>query len=336
MQRQLSLDILVDDEERRRSLCDDVRAGLSSPKKYIPPAWFYDEAGSRLFDEITRLPEYYPTRAERAILTRHASDIAAATRADTLVEIGSGTSDKTRLLLDAMAAAGHLERIILFDISREVLADAAEHLNLLYDVDVHAVVGDFRHHLGNVPAVGRQLWAFLGGTIGNLLPAGRRQLLECCRRQMGRDGRLLLGTDLVKDVGRLLAAYDDASGITAAFDRNVLAVINRELHASFDPELFDHRAVWDADERWIEMRLRARRPHTVVVEDLDLVVSFRAGEEILTEISAKFTPSQVAGELVGAGLAPRAVWYDDDDDFQLTLARPLPLVQGDLGPRPES
>lgn len=322
MRRQLSLDVLVGAEERRRALCDDVRAGLGGPEKHIPPAWFYDDAGSRLFDEITRLAEYYPTRAERSILASRAADVATATRADTLVEIGSGTSDKTRLLLDAMAAAGNLERIVLFDISHEVLADAAETLGRRYDVDVHAVVGDFRHHLGSIPAGGRQLWAFLGGTIGNLLPTARRRFLDRVRRQMGRDAHLLLGTDLVKDVGRLLAAYDDAAGVTAAFNRNVLAVVNRELHAGFDPATFEHRVRWDPEERWIEMRLRAARAHTVVVADLDLVVDFRAGEEILTEISAKFTPSQVAAELAAAGLATRAVWRDHAGDFQLTLARP--------------
>ncbi|MHB1487858.1 MAG: L-histidine N(alpha)-methyltransferase [Acidimicrobiales bacterium] len=324
MQRQLSLDILVRPEDRRRALSHDVRHGLSGTHKQIPPTWFYDEIGSRLFDEITRLPEYYPTRAERAILAERAADIAAATGADTLVEIGSGTSEKTWLLLDAMAEAGTLRRVVLFDISQEVLVGAAEALGRRYDVDVHAVVGDLRCHLSSVPRGGRQLWAFLGGTIGNLVPRERVRLLSVFWEQLGPGGHLLLGTDLVKETGRLVAAYDDAAGVTAAFNRNVLAVINRELHATFDPRLFDHRAAWSAEHAWVEMRLRSRLAHTVTIGDLDLEVHFAEREEILTEISAKFTPRKLADELASANLVTCAAWQDAGGDFQLTLTGPQP------------
>ncbi len=321
MQRELTLEVLVDAEDRRRALRRDARAGLTGAAKELPPTWFYDETGSRLFEEITRLPEYYQCRAERAILTEAAPQIAAASGADTLVEIGSGTSEKTRLVLDALVAQGTLERVVLFDISREVLVEAADELGQRYDVDVHAVVGDFRQHLGHVPRGGRQLWAFLGGTIGNLVPPDRHELLSCIRDGVGRNGHLLLGTDLEKDRARLVAAYDDAAGVTAAFNRNVLSVVNHELGADFDPALFDHRAVWNEREGWIEMRLRARRGHTVTVGDLGVSVEFDAGEEILTEISAKFTPSGLARELAAAGLRSEHAWSDGSGDFLLTLAR---------------
>jgi len=324
VQRQLSLDVLVRPEDRRRALSHDVRHGLSGTHKQIPPTWFYDEIGSRLFDDITRLPEYYPTRAERAILADRVADIAAATGADTLVEIGSGTSEKTRLLLDAMAAAGTLRQVILFDISQEVLIGAAEALGRRYDIDVRAIVGDFRYHLSSVPPGGRQLWAFLGGTVGNLVPAERVRLLSAFWKQLGPGDHLLLGIDLVKDADRLVAAYDDAAGVTAAFNRNVLAVINRELHATFDPRLFDHRATWNAERAWVEMRLRARLAHTVTISDLDLEVHFTAREEILTEISAKFTPRRLTDELASAKLVTCAAWRDTGGDFQLTLAGPQP------------
>lgn len=320
LQRQLTLDVLVDPEDRRRELRLDVESGLTGADKHLAPTWFYDETGSRLFEEITRLPEYYPSRAERSILSRAAQEIAAVSGADTFVEIGSGTSEKTRLLLDALVTAGTLERVVLLDISTEVLAEAAEDIGRRYDVDVHAVVGDFRRHVGCLPRGGRQLWAFLGGTIGNLIPSERDELLSRIRRGLGSDGHLLLGTDLEKDHGRLVAAYDDAAGVTAAFNRNVLSVINRELDADFDPTLFEHRALWNEGERWIEMRLRAREAHSVRVGDLGLVIDFENAEEILTEVSAKFTPGRLARELADVGLSPRDAWRDERGDFLLTLA----------------
>ena len=284
--------------------------------------WFYDEAGSKLFDRITRLPEYYLTRAESSILRAHAGDMTRLAQADTLVEIGSGTSEKTLLLLDSMARSGRLRTIALLDISEEVLRDAAAGLSARYGVDVHAVVGDFRAEIGKVGRSGRQLWAFLGSTIGNFNPRERRRLLSDFRAAMGPDDRLLLGTDLIKPPARLIAAYDDAEGVTAAFNRNVLNVLDRDLGATFDPESFDHRAIWNAEQSWIEMRLVSRRDQTVQIQELALSVHFDAGEEILTEISSKFDPERLPSELGGAGLGVEATWQDPAGDFMLTLARP--------------
>jgi L-histidine N-alpha-methyltransferase len=320
MQRQLTLDVLVRPEDRRAALRRDVQAGLTAPTKHLPPNWFYDETGSRLFDAITRLPEYYLTRTERGLLAAHASDVAGLSGADTLVELGSGTSEKTRLLLDALAAAGTLGRITLLDISEEILRQAAAVLSAEYGVDVHAIVGDFRTHVCAVPPTGeRRLWAFLGSTIGNFDVEQRQSLFADLRASMRPGDRLLLGTDLVKDVDRLVAAYDDAAGVTAEFNRNVLRVLDRELNANFEPDLFEHRAVWNDAERHVEMWLVARCTHTVRVGDLDLAIEFDAGEHILTETSAKFTPAQIDEELAVAGFDGTHTWRDSPGDYQLTL-----------------
>jgi L-histidine N-alpha-methyltransferase len=299
----------------------DARAGLTASPKVLPPKWFYDEEGCRLFDEITQLPEYYPTRTERAILAARAGDIAASTSADTLVELGSGTSEKTRLLLDALSAQGSLRRFVPFDVSEPTLRDAAAAIELEYPgVEVHAVVGDFERHLDRLPAGGTRLVAFLGSTIGNLDPAGRARFYRSLAAGLGPDDALLLGTDLVKDTERLEAAYDDAAGVTAAFNRNVLAVLNRELGADFVPERFAHVAKWDPGEEWIEMRLRSQATQTVRVDELDLDVEFADGEEMRTEISAKFRRQRVEAELATAGLALTAWWTDPAGDFALSLS----------------
>jgi L-histidine N-alpha-methyltransferase len=299
----------------------DARAGLTASPKVLPPKWFYDEEGCRLFDEITQLPEYYPTRTERAILAARAGDIAASTSADTLVELGSGTSEKTRLLLDALSAQGSLRRFVPFDVSEPTLRDAAAAIELEYPgVEVHAVVGDFERHLDRLPAGGTRLVAFLGSTIGNLDPAGRARFYRSLAAGLGPDEALLLGTDLVKDTERLEAAYDDAAGVTAAFNRNVLAVLNRELGADFVPERFAHVAKWDPGEEWIEMRLRSQATQTVRVDELDLDVEFADGEEMRTEISAKFRRQRVEAELATAGLALTAWWTDPAGDFALSLS----------------
>jgi L-histidine Nalpha-methyltransferase len=322
VERQLTIDVLVTAADRHAALCLDVRAGLTASPKFLPPVWFYDEAGSILFDEITRLPEYYLTRSESSILSGHAAEIAQITGVDTLVEIGSGTSEKTRLLLDAMAARGSLTRIVLLDISEEVLREAAAALSSRYQVDVHAVVDDFRDGLLKLPAQGRRLWAFLGSTIGNFPPDDRSSLLADFGTAMGPDDYFLLGTDLVKAPRRLVAAYDDAEGITAAFNRNVLLVLNRELAASFDPDEFDHLAVWNSDHSWIEMRLRSRTRQVVEIRELALTVELDEGEEILTEISCKFEPDQLRSELMAAGLCPVRSWFDEGGDFLVSLAEP--------------
>jgi L-histidine N-alpha-methyltransferase len=318
----LTIDVFLAPEDRRAALAEDARAGLTESPKRLPPVWFYDERGSQLFDEITRLPEYYLTSAERSILSAHAREIASAARADTLVELGSGTSEKTRLLLDAMSRQGDLRRFVPFDVSEETLRAAAEDIRTVYGIEVTAVVGDFHRHLGAIPRRGRRLVAFLGSTIGNLTPSQRRRFLFDLDVNMTVGDHVLLGTDLIKDPSRLVAAYDDSTGITAQFNRNVLVVLNNELEADFEPDEFDHVAVWNEQDSWMEMRLRSRRAQTVLLRKLDLKVDFAAGEDLLTEISAKFTEEQVERELWDSGFVVAQRWKDSREDFLLTLARP--------------
>ncbi|MFJ5136724.1 L-histidine N(alpha)-methyltransferase [Streptomyces sp. NPDC088707] len=297
----------------------DVLHGLNRSPKELPPKWFYDARGSELFEEITRLPEYYPTRAEREILKERAPDIAAATGARTLVELGSGSSEKTRFLIDALLPG--LEGYVPVDVSESALTGAAE--SLLAErpgLHVHALVADFTRGLALPGTPGPRLVAFLGGTIGNLLPGERRTFLRSVRAMLTPGDALLLGTDLVKDESTLVAAYDDSSGVTAAFNKNVLAVIDRELGADFDPDAFDHVAVWDREREWIEMRLRARRALTVKIPELDLVVPFAAGEEMRTEVSAKFRQAGVRAELAEADLDLDRWWTDSEGRFALSLA----------------
>ena len=317
----VQVDVHLTDDEIDAALAADVRAGLTATPKELPPKWFYDDRGSDLFDQITRLPEYYPTRAERSILDAHAGDIAAATGADTLVELGSGTSEKTRVLLDSLARAGTLGRFVPFDVSEQTLRDAATSVAAEYGVPVHAVVGDFEHHLDRIPAGGRRVVAFLGGTIGNFLPDARTRFLRAIADGLGPDDSLLLGTDLVKDRGRLVAAYDDAAGVTAAFNKNVLLVVNQRLDADFDPDRFEHVARFDEQHEWIEMRLRTPEATHVCVGALDLAVEFAAGEEMRTEISAKFTRARVEQVMGEAGLRLEHWWTDPAGDFALSLSR---------------
>jgi L-histidine N-alpha-methyltransferase len=310
-------------DDAAAALRADARAGLTATPKSLPPRWFYDERGSELFDEITRLPEYYPTRAERAVLTARAGEIAVVSGADVLVELGSGTSEKTRLLLTALHRAGTLRRFVPCDVDPSVLRAAGAAITAEYpEVEVEAVVGDFTRHLGELPRSGRRLVAFLGSTIGNLEPGPRAAFLAELAGTLRPGDAFLLGTDLVKDPARLVRAYDDAAGVTAAFNRNVLAVINRELDASFDLDAFEHVALWDAEQEWIEMRLRSRTDQVVRVAGLDLDVAFAAGEEMRTEVSAKFRREGVAAELAAAGLSLTRWWTDPDGDFGVSLSVP--------------
>jgi L-histidine N-alpha-methyltransferase len=290
----------------------------------MPPVWFYDDRGCDLYEAITRTPEYYPFRTEQALLERAAGEIADAAGASVLVELGSGNSQKTRLLLDAMAAApAGLTGYVPFDVAEATMRAAARELADDLGIGVHAVVGDFHEHLDGIPAVGgARLVAFLGSTIGNFGPDQRARFLAEVAGLLAPADRFLLATDLVKPAERLVAAYDDAAGVTAAFNLNLLAVLNRELGADFDLDGFEHRAVWDADDRWIEMRLRATRGMTVKLPEIDLVVEFAAGEQMRTEISTKFTDDQVRDELATAGLAVTDRWTDPAGDYLLTLARP--------------
>lgn len=313
---------LISDDDITRALRDDVRAGLTGSPKVLPPRWFYDARGSELFEEITRLPEYYPTRAERAILTERATEIAAVTRAKTLVELGSGSSDKTRLLLDALSRIGELGAFVPLDVSASALEQSTVDIATAYPgISVRGVVGDFTRHLSALPAGGKRLVAFLGGTIGNLVPTERAAFLHAVRAELDPGEWLLIGTDLVKSPHVLVPAYDDAAGVTADFNRNVLRVINRELGADFDPDGFQHVAVWDARNEWIEMRLRASRPYRVTVRALDLAVDFADGEEMRTEISAKFHPDGVNAELSAAGFTATHRWSDSYGRFLVTLAQ---------------
>ncbi|GAA3570348.1 L-histidine N(alpha)-methyltransferase [Amycolatopsis ultiminotia] len=300
----------------------DVRTGLTAEQKWLPPKWFYDAEGSELFEKITAVPEYYPTRSEREVLAARAAEVAARTDAHTLVELGSGSSEKTRLLLDALTAHGTLETFVPMDVSESALAEATAAISADYPkLEVRGVVGDFTRHLRLLPGTAPRVVAFLGGTIGNFLPAERAAFLRSVREVLAAGEWLLLGTDLVKDRETLERAYDDAAGVTAAFNRNVLRVINAQLGADFDPDGFDHVARWDAGHEWIEMRLRAQRDTTVRIPGAGLVVEFAEGEHIRTEVSAKFRPAGVTAELATAGFAVERQWTDSQQRFGVSLAR---------------
>jgi len=316
------IDVRLTSDDRRKMLLEDARAGLAASPKAISPVWFYDEHGSALFDQITRLPEYYPTRAERALLERHGDEIAAAAGAETLVELGSGTSDKTETLLDAMQRHGSLRRYAPLDVDEITLRDAAVRLVGRYPaLEVRGVVGDFRRHLQGGDGDGRRLVAFLGGTIGNLLPPDRARFLFDVDAALDHRDRFLLGVDLVKDPDRLVLAYDDPAGVTAEFNRNALRVLGRTLGAFIDPNAFDHVARWDQDEQRIEMTLRARHPVVVSLPAIHATVEFSEGEELRTEVSAKFTPDGIAEELHRAGLLVDRSW-EHELGYLLILARP--------------
>jgi L-histidine N-alpha-methyltransferase len=318
--------VLLSPEDLLEALQADVRDGLSAEvgRRTLPPKWFYDEHGSNLFDQITRLPEYYPTRRERSVLADRATSIMSQGRISTLIELGSGTSDKTRLLLDAGLTAGGLQRFVPFDVSEETLRTAAAALAVRYpSLSVEAIVGDFERHLPALSSIddpGRRLVVFLGGTIGNFQPEQRAEFFATLSKALAPGDRLLLGTDLVKDAGRLVAAYDDSAGVTAEFNRNVLSVINRELSADFDVSSFEHVALWDPIEEWIEMRLRATSAQVVTISDLGLKLGFEAGEELRTEISAKFRRARVEAELAASGFVLDEWWTDPDGDFGVSLS----------------
>jgi L-histidine Nalpha-methyltransferase len=305
-------------------LAEDVREGLSCPFKELPPKYFYDGRGSKLFEQITELPEYYPTRAERSILESGAADIVAATGPTTLIELGSGAAAKTRYLLDAMRGAGSLETYVPVDISEEITRRVAEELVSEYEgLRVHGVVCDYETHLERVPREEGGLIAFLGGTIGNFRPGPRRSFLARIATLMYPGDRFLLGTDLVKDPGVLEAAYNDSQGITAEFNKNVLRVLNRELNAGFEPDAFEHVAFWDADNEWIDIRLRSLVEQFIDIRDLDMQVHFARNEEMRTEISTKFRRERLEASYADAGLELVEWWTDPEELFALSLARTL-------------
>ncbi|MHA7156381.1 L-histidine N(alpha)-methyltransferase [Arthrobacter sp. TMN-50] len=307
-----------------RALRQDVREGLSKRAKTLPPKWFYDRRGSELFEQITQLPEYFPTRTERRILEDSAGEIAAASPAEMLIELGSGSSRKTPLLLDALKNAGPLQSYVAVDVSDSALTEANNELSREYpDLTLHAVAADFESQLQLLPRDGRRMVAFLGGTIGNLEPDARARFLLQVRELLGKEGgSLLLGTGLVQPPEILIPAYDDASGVTADFNRNVLRVLNAELGADFDVEAFEHVAVWNEAEEWIEMRLRASRAMRVRLPGAGLEISFDRGEDLRTELSAKFRPGKIAAELEASGLRIAGQWTDAEERYAMTLAVP--------------
>jgi L-histidine N-alpha-methyltransferase len=304
------------------TLVEDVRRGLGAQPRSLPPKWLYDDVGSGLFDQITRLPDYYPTERERTILARHADDIVATTGATTLVELGSGTSDKTRILLDAFTRAGVLARFVPVDVSEETLRAAAHQLSERYpSVQVEALVGDFTLHLGHLPRGGRRMVAFLGGTIGNLYVEERAAFLGALGDSLDPGDWLLLGTDLVKSADRLIAAYDDPGGVTARFVTNCLQVLNDRLGADFDLDAFTYVPFWDPHMERMDLRLRAEMPQHVSIPGAGISLDLASGEEIRVEISTKFRLDGIAAELGAAGFAVERSLTDDDEDFALTLAR---------------
>ncbi|WP_067570023.1 L-histidine N(alpha)-methyltransferase [Nocardia acidivorans] len=316
-----SLDIHLTDEDLTAALRADVRAGLTAEPKWLPPKWFYDARGSELFELITELPEYYPTRTERALLERVVGEIARLAQAEVLVELGAGSAAKTRLLLDALTTEGPLKTYVPQDVSVSALTAAADQVAAEFPgLSVHGVVSDFTATLDNLPRGGRRMIAFLGGTIGNLAPRERAEFLAGVHDVLEPGEQLLLGAGLVIDPAILVPAYDDAAGVTAEFNRNVLHVLNSRLDANFEPEKFAHIALWDAEHEWIEMRLEATEAVTVTIAELDLTVDFAKGEQLRTEISAKFRRAGLEKELAAAGFATERIWTDPDGRFALVLA----------------
>ncbi|WP_330228493.1 L-histidine N(alpha)-methyltransferase [Nocardia sp. NBC_00508] len=315
-----TLDIHLTDDDLTAALRSDARLGLTANPKWLPPKWFYDAKGSELFERITELPEYYPTRTERALLERVVGEIARAAQAEVLVELGAGSAAKTRLLLTALSAGGPLKTYVPQDVSSALRVTADEVAAEFPGLAVHGVVSDFTDTLQNLPRGGRRMIAFLGGTIGNLVPEERAEFLVRIHDVLEPGEHVLLGAGLVIDPAVLVPAYDDAAGVTAEFNRNVLHVLNSRLRADFAPAKFRHVAVWDPVQEWIEMRLEASEDMTVTVADLDLTVGFARGEQLRTEISAKFRAERLDAELAAAGFATQNVWTDPDARFALVLA----------------
>jgi L-histidine N-alpha-methyltransferase len=317
----ITIDVHLPSDWARGELRQDVLQAFTNTPRVMPPKWLYDERGSALFDAITRLPEYYQTEAEREILRRRAADVARHTGADTVVELGSGTSDKTRTLLDAFWSTGQLRRFVPLDVAEGTLVDAATRLAGRYPgLEVNAVVGDFARHLDHLPGGGRRVVAFLGGTVGNFYRQERAAFLASLADALDPGEWFLLGVDLVKSIDRMVAAYHDPGGVTADFIRNGLRVVNNELGADFDVEAFGYVAFWDPLEERMDLRLRASRPQRVRIAELGLEVELGDGEEIRAEVSTKFRLDPLAGELAAAGFEARARWTDPAGDFGMVLA----------------
>ncbi len=329
------IDVLRDEADDRVSLYDATLRGLRAEVKELPAVWLYDEHGSRLYEEITRLPEYYLPRREAEILHDRAAVIAKRTQAQALVELGAGTAQNSRLLLDALSAEGTLERFVPLDVSEQTLRASAQAIAAAYPrVFVHAIVGDFERHLGALPQDGRRLIAFLGSTIGNLYPDQRGRFLGTIASLLGRDEAFLVGVDLVKDVALLKSAYNDSRGVTETFVRNALTAVNRELGATFDQRRFDYEARWDPEHEWMDIGLRARQAHNVSIPRLELDVAFEEGEPLRVEVSSKFRRERFEREAARAQLRLDSWWTDPAGDFAVALlSRDAP---GGSGPFPNS
>lgn len=319
-ERGVRVDVLRDEADGRPALHGATFRSLRAEVKELPAVWLYDERGSRLYEEITRLPEYYLTRHEGEILRAWSAEIANRTQARTLVDLGAGTAKNTRLLLDALDTAGTLERFVPLDVSEQTLRASAQAIAAAYPrVFVHAIAGDFERHLGALPGRGRRLIALLGSTIGNLYPERRRRFLTAVATALARDDAFLLGLDLVKGVTRLEAAYNDSRSVTEVFVRNALTAVNRELGATFEQRRFVYEARWDPEHEWMDIGLRARQAHTVSVPALELDVAFETGEPLRVEISSKFRRQQVEREVSQAGLRVESWWTDRAGDFAVAL-----------------
>lgn len=313
------LEIHLQPEQLVQSLRQDVRAGMTSEAKWLDPKWFYDARGSELFEQITRLPEYYPTRTERSLLQRFAPEIAQTAAPTTIIELGSGSSEKTRLLLDASSET--IRTYVPQDVSVSALEEATRQVSAEYpEVTVHGIVSDFTDSLHYLPQGDQRMIAFLGGTLGNMVPDERAEFLARIADVLHPGEHLLLGVGLVTDPQVLVRAYDDAAGVTAEFNRNILHVLNSQLGADFPINQFRHVAFWDDDNEWIEMRLQAEQAMSVDIADLDLTAQFEMGDQIRTEISAKFTVAGIRGELGYAGFTVNRTWTDADSRFALVCA----------------
>jgi L-histidine N-alpha-methyltransferase len=319
-ERTVLVDVLGDKADGRPALYDATVRSLQAELKQLPAVWLYDERGSRLYEEITRLPEYYLPRREGEILRARTAAIARRTQARTLVELGAGSAKNIRLLLDRLDTAGTLERFVPLDVSEQTLRASVQAIAAAYPrVIVHAIVGDFERDLGALPGCGRRLIAFLGSTIGNLYPEERGRFLANLATALARDDALLLGIDLVKDVARLEAAYNDSRGVTEEFIRNALTAVNRELDATFDQRRFVYEARWDPGHEWMDIGLRTREAHTVSIHGLELDVAFEAGEPLRVEISSKFRRERFELEARRAGLRVESWWTDRAGDFAVAL-----------------
>ena len=315
------IDVLLDDDDRRAELYDATFWSLRATPRELPAVWLYDERGSILFDEITRLPEYYPTGAEREILTARAAEIAELTNGRTLVELGAGTSEKTLLLLDALSAAGTLERFVPLDVSEEVLRASAEAIAERYAaIAVHGIVGDFERHLAAIPPGAWRVVAFLGSTVGNLYPERRAKLFQAIAAALAPGDAFLLGVDLVKDPAVIERAYNDSRGVTQQFVRNGLTSANRELKSDFVQERLAFDAHWDAEREWMDIGFNAVVAHTVHIAELEVEFELAEGERLRLEVSTKFRRDGIEAELADAGLRSTGWWTDVESRFALLLA----------------